>query len=176
LDILFIYNSNVIPFPYFPSTNLQSHPPASIRMLPLPLLPSTPSNFPTQGHWAILVPRASPLMPDHAILCYIYSWSHGSLHVYSLVGGLVPGSSGEGWVLVGLYCCSSYGVANPFSSFSPFYNSSIGNPCSVQWLAASILYLPASGRVSQKTAKNWGTELNKEYSTEKYQMAEKHLK
>jgi hypothetical protein len=48
-----------------------------------------------------------------------------SLHVYPLVGGLVPGSSG---VLVGSYCCSSYGAANPFSSFSPFSNSSIGDP------------------------------------------------
>ena len=35
-----------------------------------------------------------PLMPDNAILCYLYGWSHGSLHVCSLVGGLVPGSSG----------------------------------------------------------------------------------
>jgi hypothetical protein len=34
------------------------------------------------------------LIPDKAILCYICSWSHGSLHVYFLVGGLVPGSSG----------------------------------------------------------------------------------
>jgi hypothetical protein len=34
-----------------------------------------------------------PLMPNKAILCYICSWSHGSLHVYSLVGGLVPGCS-----------------------------------------------------------------------------------
>ena len=33
-------------------------------------------------------------MSDKAILCYICSWSHGSLHVYSLVGGLVSGSSG----------------------------------------------------------------------------------
>jgi hypothetical protein len=34
------------------------------------------------------------LMTDLAILCYICSWSHGSLQVYSLVGSLVPGSSG----------------------------------------------------------------------------------
>jgi hypothetical protein len=33
-------------------------------------------------------------MPVKAIFCYICSWSHGFLHVYSLVGGLVPGSSG----------------------------------------------------------------------------------
>jgi hypothetical protein len=30
-----------------------------------------------------------PPMPDKAILCYICSWSHGSLQLYSLVGGLV---------------------------------------------------------------------------------------
>jgi hypothetical protein len=35
----------------------------------------------------------SQLMPNKAILCYICNWSHGSLHVFSLVGGLVPGSS-----------------------------------------------------------------------------------
>ena len=27
------------------------------------------------------------------------SWSHESLHVYSLVGGLVPGSSGRYWLV-----------------------------------------------------------------------------
>jgi hypothetical protein len=32
----------------------------------------------------------------------------------------------------------SYGVANPFSSFSPFSSPPLGTPCSVQWLAASI--------------------------------------
>jgi hypothetical protein len=41
-----------------------------------------------------------PLMPDKAILCYICSWSHRSLHVYSLVG-LIPRSSGEsGWLIL----------------------------------------------------------------------------
>jgi hypothetical protein len=40
-----------------------------------------------------------PLMPDKAIFCYIHGWSHGSLHVYSMVGGLVPWSSGmSGWL------------------------------------------------------------------------------
>ena len=42
-----------------------------------------------------------PLVLDKAILCYICSWSHGSLHVYSLIGGLVPGSSGVyGWLIM----------------------------------------------------------------------------
>jgi hypothetical protein len=35
-----------------------------------------------------------PLVSDKAFLNYICSWSPGSLHVYFLVGGLVPGSSG----------------------------------------------------------------------------------
>jgi hypothetical protein len=40
-------------------------------------------------------------MPNKAILCYICSWSHGSLHVFSLVDGLVPGSSGDtGWFIL----------------------------------------------------------------------------
>jgi hypothetical protein len=30
--------------------------------------------------------------------------------------------------LVGCYCCSFYGAVNPFSSFSPFSNYSIGDP------------------------------------------------
>ena len=40
--------------------------------------------------------------------------------------------------LVCWYCCSFYGVANSFSSFSPSPTSSIGVLCSVSWLAASI--------------------------------------
>jgi hypothetical protein len=31
-------------------------------------------------------------------------------------------------------------------------------------------------RNSNNTIKKWGTELNKEFSTEEYRMAEKHLK
>jgi hypothetical protein len=40
-------------------------------------------------------------MSNKAILCYICNWSHGSLHGYSLVSGLVPGSSeGTGWFIL----------------------------------------------------------------------------
>ena len=58
-------------------------------------------------YWSIERPQDQvsllPLMPDKAILSYICSWSHGSLHVYSLVGGLFPGSSGVGgssWLIL----------------------------------------------------------------------------
>ena len=37
-------------------------------------------------------------MPDKAILSCICSWSHGPIHVYAVVGGLVPGSAGGGGV------------------------------------------------------------------------------
>jgi hypothetical protein len=65
--------------------------------------------------------------------------------VCSLVGGLVPGSSGG---------CSSYGAANPFSSLGPFSSSFIGdlvlNPMvSYEHL---LLYLTGTGRDSQETA------------------------
>ena len=43
-----------------------------------------------------------PMAPAACVAedCYICSWIHESLHVYSLVGGLVPGSSGGGVWLV----------------------------------------------------------------------------
>jgi hypothetical protein len=43
------------------------------------------------------------LMPDKAILCYIYSWNHVSLYVYSLFGSLAPwrsGGGGSGWLIL----------------------------------------------------------------------------
>jgi hypothetical protein len=74
-------------------------------------------------------------MTNKAILCYICSWSYGSHHVCSFVGGVVPGSSGV--VLVSSYCYSSYGAANPFSSLGPFSSSSIGGCAqSNGWLRA----------------------------------------
>jgi hypothetical protein len=40
-------------------------------------------------------------MSHKSILCYISHWSLESLHVYTLVGGLVPGSSGgTGWCIL----------------------------------------------------------------------------
>ena len=40
-------------------------------------------------------------LSNEAILCYIWGWSHESLHVYSLVVGLIPESSeGSGWLIL----------------------------------------------------------------------------
>jgi hypothetical protein len=66
-----------------------------------PILPQYPS-FPLP--WGIEPSQVQgsplPLMPKKAILGYICSWSYGSLHVYSLVGGLVPGSFGMSDLLI----------------------------------------------------------------------------
>jgi hypothetical protein len=110
-------------------------------LLPSPCLyegvPSPPNQLLSLCHsiyllWGIKPSQVQglplPLMPDKAILCYICSWSHRSLHLYSLIGGLVLGKSwGHGWL--GWYY-SSYGFTNPFSSFSLSPNSSIGSLCS----------------------------------------------
>jgi hypothetical protein len=94
------YISNVIPFPSFPSAIPYPipSPPASMRLFP----PPTPASPP--WHWGIKPSENEgpplSLMPYKAILCYLCSCSHGSLHVYSLVDGLVLMISGDVWILL----------------------------------------------------------------------------
>ena len=95
-------------------------------------------------------------MAGKVILCYICSWNHGLLHAYSLIGGLVPGSSAVvvvGGILFGCYC-SLYRVAKPFCSISPFSNSSIEDPVLSPKSGCEQLplYLSDSGRSSQEKA------------------------
>jgi hypothetical protein len=98
LNILFTYQMlssfqvSPLEVPY-----LIPPPPASIRVV-LPSQPITyifpPWHSPTLGHRTPSGSRVSPpTMPTKALLCHICGWSHGSLHVFSLVGDLVPGSS-----------------------------------------------------------------------------------
>jgi hypothetical protein len=78
-------------------------PPASMRVLShQPTPPSQPWNSPALGNQSFTGSRASPSIDaKKAILCYICSWSHGFLHVYSLFGGLVPGNSGgSAWLIL----------------------------------------------------------------------------
>ena len=67
-----------------------------------------PPTYPLQPHhpniplfWGIKPPKDQgpplPMKLDKATLC----WSHRFLHVYSFVGGLVPGSSrGSSWLIL----------------------------------------------------------------------------
>jgi hypothetical protein len=56
-------------------------------------------------------------------------------------------------VLVSSYCCSSYRVADPFSSLGTFSSSSIGGPVfhTIDGCEHLLLYLPGTGIASQKT-------------------------
>jgi hypothetical protein len=88
----FIYLHFKCPLSWFPPLQPPTHP-----------IPPHCSSIPL--HWGIKPPQDTgpplPLMPDKSIICYICTWSHGSLHVHSLVGGLVPGSfGGSGWLIL----------------------------------------------------------------------------
>ena len=101
LDFFSIYFSNVIPFPYSASPCSLTHP---FPMSSTGILLSW-GNEPSQFQ----VPLLS-LIFYQAILCYSCCWSYEILHVYSLIGGYIPGSSG---VWVSSYCCSSMGLEIP---------------------------------------------------------------
>ena len=125
-------------YPLFLVTPQHSHPPPP---LPLCLYEGVPPHTHPHLPHCSSIPYAGasslpplPLMLDKAILCYICIWSHDSLYVYSLVGGLVPGSSGG---LVSWHC-SLCGIAILFNSFSTAPSTSIGSPSSVRWLAVRI--------------------------------------
>jgi hypothetical protein len=65
-----------------------------------------------------------------------------------LLGWWFSARSFGGVFLVGWYCCSSYGVANPFSSSSPFANFSIGVPVLSPMFGCVHLHWFSSGTAS----------------------------
>jgi hypothetical protein len=130
LDIFFIYISNVIPFPPYPLPTLPVHQPTHSCFLAL--------DSPTLGHRAFTEPRASLPNDDqqgHPLLHM--QLEHGSHHVYSLVGDLVPGSSGEGYYLVHMVV-PPMGLQTPSAPWVLSLAPPSGTLCSVQWLAESI--------------------------------------
>jgi hypothetical protein len=90
--IFFSYISSVIHSPSLPSRNpIASCSHVCMRVLPHPPTHSLPPPCPgIPLQWGIEPPQDQgpllPLISNKAILCHIHSWSHGSLHVYSLVG------------------------------------------------------------------------------------------
>jgi hypothetical protein len=81
------------------------------------------------------------LILDKTMLCYTCRWSHGSLHVYSLVGGLVPGSSGGGGVWVVDIVVLPIGLQIPSAPSVLPLTSPLG------YLAKSNVWLQASASV-----------------------------
>jgi hypothetical protein len=95
--------SHVVPLPCYPTTNSPSHicppPPLGLYEGVPPLthtLPPHQSSVPL--HWGIKPPKDQrpplPLLSGKEILCYIWLWSHRSLQVHSLFGGLDSGRIG----------------------------------------------------------------------------------
>ena len=81
-------------------------PPKLLYPLSLPLLNNlpTPTSCPAIPLHRGIEPSQDQrpllsLMYHKAIHCCICGWSHGSLHVYSLAGGLFSGSSGGYWLV-----------------------------------------------------------------------------
>jgi hypothetical protein len=89
----FFFNCSLFFIGYFLYLHSKFYPPQ--LPIPSPPLPaSIPSTHPLPPHcpgiplnWAIKSSQDQgpllPLIPDRAILCYICSWSHGHLHMYS---------------------------------------------------------------------------------------------
>ena len=90
-----------------PSQKLPSNPSAPDSMRVFPQLPFhsylSTLKFPPPHLHRTKGPLL-PLMSHKVRLCYICSWSSGSLNVYFLVSGLVSGSSGgSGWLILSLF-------------------------------------------------------------------------
>jgi hypothetical protein len=98
---LYLHVKFLSPFLISPPNTPLAHSPSPCSLnhpfpLPCPDIPLHCGIEPSQGQGPLL-----PLIPDKAILWYIYGWSLESLHVYSLVDGLVPGrSGGTGWFIL----------------------------------------------------------------------------
>ena len=148
--------SNNIALLSFPSTNPYPTPPSLCLYegAPSPTVPLLHTPTP-QPHWSsihlcwgIKPPQDQepplPLMSDKAILCYICSWSPVSLHVYSLVGGLVPRSSG-GVKLVDIVF--SMRLQSPSAPLVLALALPLGSPGPVPWLAVSTCICIGQGLV-----------------------------
>jgi len=120
----------VPPSPFLSPCFYQDAPPP-----PHPLSPQCPG---ISLHWGNEPSQDQGLlwMPDKAILCYICSWSHGSLHV--LIGWLF--SAWELWSvwLVDIVVLPT-GLQTPSVPSGLSLIPPLESPYSVQWLAASIL-------------------------------------
>jgi hypothetical protein len=108
LDILFLYISNVMPFLSFPCINPHSIPPPPAFMRVLPHLPTqqlSPHCPSIPLHWGIKPSQdqcfSSHWCPTRPSSATYAAGAMGLSNVYSLVGGLVSGSSGgTGWFIL----------------------------------------------------------------------------
>jgi hypothetical protein len=94
--------------------------------------------FPLLGHMIFTRPRASSPIDGRL--------GHPLLHMQLEI---------QFWgLLVSSYCCSSYRVADPFSSLDTFSSFSIGDPVfhPIDDRESPLLYFPGTGTTSRETA------------------------
>jgi hypothetical protein len=127
---------------FYPLSSFPLRNPPTTSSLPVLTNSPTPVSLswysPTLGHWDFTRPRASPLadVPQDHPLLHKYVWSHGFLHVYTLVGGLVPGSSRGYWLVY--IVVLPMGLQTPSAPWVLSLASPLGILCFVQWMAVSI--------------------------------------
>jgi hypothetical protein len=131
---------NIFFIRYFVHLHFKCYPKSP---LPPPLsYPPIPTSWP----WHSPVPRHIKFARPRACLPNDGRLGHLLIHMH--LETQAPG------VLLSSYCCSTYRVADPFSSLGTFSSSSIGGPV-IHPIADSehlLLCLPGPGIVSQETA------------------------
>jgi hypothetical protein len=127
---------------YFLYIHLKCYPKSSLyppsTLLPYPPTPASwPWHFPVLGHIKFARPRG---------LSSQWELGHLLLHMQLEIRAL--------GVLVSLYCCSTYRVADPFSSLGTFSSFSIGGPVFhlIDDCEHPLLYLPGTGIASYETS------------------------
>ena len=139
-----------MPFPHFPTKTSLFHPPSPcslphLLLLPCPIIPL---------HWGIKHSQTKDLS-SHWYPARPSSATHaaGAMEIFMDTLLLVVKYVGDLGVLVGSYCCSSYGAANPLHSLGPFSNFPTGDPVlsSLAGWKYPSLYLLGTFRVSQQT-------------------------
>jgi hypothetical protein len=127
---------------YFPQLHFQRYP----KSLPYPPPHSPPHPFPFFWPWR------SPVLGHIQFSCPMglsFQWwpTRPSFDTYAAR----VKSSG---ILVSSYCCSTYRVADPFSSLGTFSSSSIGSPVihPIAYCEHPLLCLLGPGIVSHETA------------------------
>ena len=121
------------PLSWLPSAILPFHPcsPCLYEGAPPPIHPLLPPFHGISLHWVIESSQDEgplfQLVPNKAILCYIWDWSHW---------WFIPWELWEAWLVDVVVL--PMGLQTPSDPSVLFLTPSLGTLCSVQWLAASI--------------------------------------
>jgi hypothetical protein len=107
------------PFPVYPleTPYIIPTPPASMRVFLYPHIHSCLPALPLPYTESSSLHRTSPPSDAQQGHPLLHLLDHGSLHVYSLVGGLVPGNpGGSGWLILFFFlgCCKPLQLLQSF--------------------------------------------------------------